>query len=329
MSARPSAREEPERVLPAVAVGSALAAPHGEEVPAGAALARAARTRRRFRPEAVPAYVYVFGVMLLLIVLAALFAPLVAPHEPFDQSLRNRLDPPVWMDGGSSEYLLGTDRLGQDILSRIIYGARTSLLIGVVALLIGGTIGTTAGLVAGYAGGWLDEAIMTVADIQLAFPFVLLAIAVIAVLGTSLTVLVVVVGLSGWVTYARITRARVLMLKEIGFVEAVRSVGASNWRILLRHILPNTLSALIVLGSLELARLIILEATLSFLGLGVPPRTTPSWGSMIGEGREYLGSNTGWWISVFPGVVLFVTALGVSRIGDWVRDALDPTLRTA
>jgi peptide/nickel transport system permease protein len=224
--------------------------------------------------------------------------------------------------------LLGTDRLGRDILSRIIYGGRASLAIGFAALLIGGTIGTTLGLIAGYFGKAVDEIIMTVVDIQLAFPFILLAIAVVAVLGSSFKVLIVVVGLSGWVTYARVARARVLTLKEIGFTEAIRSVGATDWRILLRHILPNTLSPLIVIGSLELARLIILEATLSFLSLGVKP-PTPSWGGMIGDGREYLGSTTGWWISIFPGAVLFLTALGVSRIGDWVRDALDPTLRTA
>jgi len=318
------------------ATGETRRRPREDDAPPGslplpplAQLSDPMRPRRRFQPGRVPVYVYIFGVLLLGIVLCAVFAPLIAPHEPFDQSLRNRLDPPFWLEGGSRTYPLGADKLGQDVLSRIVYGARTSLQIGIVALLIGGTIGTAAGLIAGYFGGWVNEAIMTVVDIQLAFPFVLLAIAVIAVLGASLPLLIVVVGLSGWVTYARVARARVLSLRESGFVEAVRSVGATNARIILRHILPNTLSPLIVLATLELARLIILEATLSFLGLGVPPRTTPSWGSMIGEGREYLGSDQGWWISVFPGIALFVTALGVSRIGDWIRDALDPTLRQA
>ncbi len=290
------------------------------------ALGTALRTRRRFRPETVPLYVWIFGALLALIVLAAIFAPLVAPHDPLDQSLRARLDPPFWMEGGSGTYPLGTDRLGRDILSRIVYGARISLLIGIAALVVGGTIGTAVGLIAGYFGRAVDEAIMTVVDIQLAFPFVLLAIAVVAVLGPSIPVLIVVVGLSGWVTYARIARARVLSLKEIGFVEAIRSVGAGDRRVILRHILPNTLSPLIVLATLELARLIILEATLSFLGLGVPP-PRPTWGGMIGDGREYLGSDEGWWISIFPGLVLFLTALGISRIGDWVRDVLDPTTR--
>jgi peptide/nickel transport system permease protein len=284
------------------------------------------RAARRFNPRSIPLYVYVFGLILLLIVLAAIFAPFVAPHDPLEQSLRTRLDPPFWVDGGSPEFPLGTDRLGRDILSRIIFGARTSLAIGLVALLIGGTIGTVVGLVAGYFGGWLDEAIMTLVDTQLAFPFVLLAIALVAVLGTSLTVLIVVVGLSGWVTYARIARARVLSLKETGFIEAIRSVGAATPRILSFHVLPNTFSPLIVLATLELARLIILEATLSFLGLGVQP-PTPSWGGMIGDGREYLGSTEGWWISIMPGLVLFITALGISRVGDWVRDRLDPTMR--
>ena len=284
------------------------------------------RTRRRFRPEAVPFFAWFFGALLVAIVLAAILAPLIAPHDPLDQSLRDRLSPPAWMEEGNPAYPLGTDKVGRDILSRIVYGARTSLLIGFAALLIGGVIGTTVGLLAGYFGRGIDEAIMTVADIQLAFPFVLLAIAVVAVLGASLPVLIVVVGLSGWVTYARVARARVLSMKEIGFIEAIRSVGAGNGRVVLRHVLPNTLSPLIVLGTLELARLIILEATLSFLGLGVQP-PTPSWGGMIGDGREYLGSDTGWRISVFPGLALFLTALGISRLGDWARDALDPTMR--
>ena len=289
-------------------------------------LGNEARAKQPFRWRSIPVYVYIFGAVLMLIVLAAVFAPLVAPHDPLAQSLRARLNPPFWIEGGSTEYLLGTDRLGRDILSRIIYGARTSLAIGLVALVIGSTLGTTAGLIAGYFGGWLDELLMTVVDIQLAFPFILLAIALVAVLGTSLTVLIVVVGLSGWVTYARIARARVLSLRETGFVEAIESVGATKSRIIARHVLPNTFSPLIVLASLELSRLIILEATLSFLGLGVQP-PTPSWGGMIGDGREYLGSDEGWWISIMPGIVLFVTALGISRLGDWTRDRLDPTMR--
>ena len=284
------------------------------------------RARRKKSWRSIPIYVYVFALILLMIVLAAIFAPFVAPHDPLQQSLRARLDPPFWVEGGSTEYLLGTDRLGRDILSRIIYGARTSLAIGLVALLIGSFLGTLVGLISGYFGGSLDEVLMTVVDIQLAFPFVLLAIALVAVLGTSLGVIIVVVGLSGWVTYARIARARVLTLKEIGFIEAIQSVGATQARIIFQHILPNTFSSLIVLATLELSRLIILEATLSFLGLGVQP-PTPSWGGMIGDGREYLGSSEGWWISIMPGMVLFVTALGISRLGDWVRDRLDPTMR--
>lgn len=284
------------------------------------------RAKQTFSWRSVPVYVYVFGVMLLLISLAAIFAPYVAPHDPLQQSLRARLTPPFWVEGGSTNNLLGTDRLGRDILSRIIYGARTSLGIGLLALLIGSTIGTVVGLIAGYFGGWLDDALMTVVDIQLAFPFVLLAIALVAVLGTSLGVLIVVVGLSGWVVYARIARARVLTLKETGFIEAIESVGATKSRILTRHVLPNIFSSLIVLATLELSRLIILEATLSFLGLGVQPPTA-SWGGMIGDGREYLGSTEGWWISIMPGLVLFITALGISRLGDWTRDRLDPTMR--
>ena len=315
-------RDEPAAVA---ALGSSDAA-DAPAVNSARLLGNEVRAKQPFRWRSIPVYVYIFGSVLLLIVLAAIFAPWVAPHDPLQQSLRARLDPPFWIDGGSTEYLLGTDRLGRDVLSRVIYGARTSLAIGLVALVIGSVLGTAVGLVAGYFGGWLDEAVMTVVDIQLAFPFILLAIALVAVLGTSLGVLIVVVGLSGWVVYARIARARVLSLRETGFVEAIESVGATKGRIIARHVLPNTFSPLIVLASLELSRLIILEATLSFLGLGVQP-PTPSWGGMIGEGRDYLGSAEGWWISVMPGIVLFVTALGISRLGDWTRDRLDPTMR--
>jgi peptide/nickel transport system permease protein len=305
---------------------SANIAPAAPPAVAARTLGNEVRAAKPFSLRSIPWHVYFFGGLLILIILSAIFAPLVAPHDPLQQSLRARLDPPFWIEGGSTDYPLGTDRLGRDILSRIIYGARTSLAIGLVALVIGSTIGTVVGLIAGYFGGWLDEAVMTIVDIQLAFPFVLLAIALVAVLGTSLGVLIVVVGLSGWVTYARIARARVLSLRETGFIEAIESVGATNLRVLARHILPNTFSPLIVLASLELSRLIILEATLSFLGLGVQP-PTPSWGGMIGDGREYLGSAEGWWISIMPGIVLFITALGISRLGDWTRDRLDPTMR--
>jgi peptide/nickel transport system permease protein len=251
-------------------------------------------------------------------------APVLAPHDPVRQSLRLRLKPPTMEAADGRAHPLGTDHLGRDVLSRVIYGSRVSLVIGFAAVGVGSLIGATLGIVAGYRRGWFDTVVMTVADAQLAFPFILLAIGIIAVLGPSFPTLVVVVGLSGWMTYARVLRAQVLVLRSREFVDAIHGLGGSTLRIILRHILPNVLSSLVVIATLELARAIVLEATLSFLGLGIQP-PTPSWGGMIQEGREYLDS--AWWISTFPGLVLMLSSLIVSRLGDWLRDVLDPTLR--
>jgi peptide/nickel transport system permease protein len=256
--------------------------------------------------------------------LVALAAPLLAPHDPERGSLRARLRAPTLAAPDGRAHLLGTDQLGRDVLSRVIFGTRVSLVIGFAAVAVGGLVGGLGGLLAGFRGGWLDEVIMTVADAQLAFPFILLAIGIIAVLGPSFPNLVIVVGLSGWVTYARVLRSQVLSLRQRDFVAAILSLGGSVPRVLARHILPNVASTFMVLATLELARAIVLEATLSFLGLGIQP-PTPSWGGMIHEGREYLDS--AWWISIFPGAVLMLTSLVVSRTGDWLRDAFDPTLR--
>jgi peptide/nickel transport system permease protein len=251
-------------------------------------------------------------------------APVIAPQDPVRQSLRMRLKPPTMEGPDGRAHLLGTDHLGRDVLSRVIHGSRVSLLIGFAAVGVGSLVGATVGIAAGYRRGWLDTVVMTLADAQLAFPFILLAIGIIAVLGPSFPTLVVVVGLSGWMTYARVLRAQVLVLRSREFVDAIHGLGGSTLRIVLRHILPNVLSTLVVIATLELARAVVLEATLSFLGLGVQP-PTPSWGGMIHEGREYLDS--AWWISTFPGLTLMLTSLVVSRLGDWLRDVLDPTLR--
>ena len=276
-------------------------------------------------PRKVPLYVWASAAFMLVIILAAVLAPAVSPYDPIQQSLRERLRGPTWFpEEGRKRHLLGTDHLGRDILSRIVYGARVSLIVGFAAVLIGGTIGGTSGLISGYAGGAVDEIVMLVVDAQLAFPFILLAIGIIAVLGPSFPNLVLVVGLSGWVTYARIVRAQVLTIKEREYITAIRGLGGSVWRIMLSHILPNTLAPFLVVATLELARTIILESTLGFLGLGIQP-PTPSWGGMMSEGRGYL--DTAWWISAFPGLILMMTALVVSRVGDWLRDVLDPTLR--
>jgi len=283
--------------------------------------------KEALRRRKVPLFVWASAGFLLVVVLAATFAPLVSPYDPIRQSLRERLKAPAWFpEEGRQRHLLGTDQLGRDILSRVIYGSRISLVVGFAAVLIGGAIGGLLGVISGYAGGILDEIIMFLVDGQLAFPFILLAIGIIAVLGPSFGNLIIIVGLSGWVTYARIVRAQVLTIKEREYVLAIRGLGGSTWRILARHIVPNTLAPFLVIATLELARTILLESTLSFLGLGIQP-PTPSWGGMLSEGRSYLDS--AWWISAFPGLVLMMTALVVSRVGDWLRDILDPTLRGA
>jgi peptide/nickel transport system permease protein len=283
---------------------------------ASAQAGRRARRARRLTVAGV-AFVLVLGAV-------AMAAPWLAPHDPTRQSLRARLVAPTLEAADGRAYVLGTDHLGRDVLSRMIFGSRVSLLVGFAAVLVGGLVGSGLGLLAGYRGGWVDTAIMTVADAQLAFPFILLAIGIIAVLGPSFTTLIVVIGLSGWVSYARILRSQVLGLRSREFVDAIHALGGSVLRILGKHVLPNVLSSLVVIATLELARAIVLEATLSFLGLGIQP-PTPSWGGMVQEGREYLDS--AWWISVFPGVVLMATSIVVSRTGDWLRDLLDPTLR--
>ena len=261
---------------------------------------------------------------VVLLGATAVAAPWIAPHDPTRQSLHDRLAPPTLEAADGRTRLLGTDQLGRDVLSRVIYGARVSLAVGLSAVVVGGLLGATLGIAAGFRGGFTDSAIMTVADAQLAFPFILLAIGIIAVLGPSFPTLIVVVGLSGWVSYARVLRSQVLVLRSREFVDAIQALGGSVPRVVFRHILPNVLSSLVVIATLELARAIVLEATLSFLGLGIQP-PTPSWGGMIYEGREYLDS--AWWISTSPGLVLMLTSLVVSRTGDWLRDLLDPTLR--
>jgi len=285
---------------------------------AGVPAARGGRARRT-RALALGG----MGFVLLVAVVAAA-APLIAPHDPVRQSLRARLAAPTLSGADGKAHPLGTDHLGRDVLSRVIFGARVSLIVGFAAVVVGGIVGAALGLLAGFRRGWTDTAIMTLADAQLAFPFILLAIGIIAVLGPSFPTLILVVGLSGWVSYARIIRAQVLVLRSREFVDAIHGLGGSVARIVARHILPNVVSSLVVIATLELARAIVLEATLSFLGLGIQP-PTPSWGGMVYEGREYLDS--AWWISTAPGLILMTTSLVVSRTGDWLRDLLDPTLR--
>ncbi|HEY8600626.1 MAG TPA: ABC transporter permease [Thermomicrobiales bacterium] len=303
-----------------------LTRPAGSPPVAGAtnlattALARTSR-RRTWRISPVIAVCMAF---LLLLTLASIFAPLIAPHDPLRQALSMRNRPPAWISGGSVDHLLGTDNLGYDIFSRLLYGARISLAIGVIATIIGALLGTALGLIAGFFRGPTEWVIMLAVDAQLATPFLVIAIATIAAFGKGLPILIVLAGVSGWMGFARACRSSVLSLRERDFVAAARALGATDWRILAHHILPNLWSIILVIVTIDLRRVILFEASLSFLGLGVQP-PQPSWGSMIDKGREYLG--TAWWISIFPGLALMLTILAVSLIGDWLRDALDPTLR--
>ena len=262
------------------------------------------------------------GVIAAAVVVAA-FAPALAPSDPVKNRLLDRLTPPMWAQGGSSRHPLGTDTLGRDVLSRLLHGARISLTVGLAAVLVAGVVGGGLGLVAGYRGGWADNLLMRLGDIQLAFPVLLLGVAVIAVLGASLTNMILVLGASGWVTYARIARGETLSLKERDFVAAARALGAPARHVVARHLLPNVLPPLLVVTTFSVARTIIAEASLSFLGLGLPP-PTPSWGAMLDEGRNYI--TTGWWLALFPGLAILLLVLAINLCGDWLRDALDPRI---
>lgn len=264
--------------------------------------------------------------ILSCMIFLAIFGPSLAPKDPNRLTLRARLLPPFQENKqGEVEYWLGTDALGRDVLSRLIYGARVSITVGVVAVCIGGTLGTLLGLTAGYFGGRVDDVIMRLADIQLAFPFILLAIMVLVVLGAGVLNLVLVLGIGQWVTYARISRGETMSQREKEYIEAARSIGASHVRIMFRGILPNILAPLIVIASFNVASVILAEASLSFLGLGVPP-TVPTWGGMLAESRDQLLANR-WWLAVFPGVAIMITVLSLNILGDWLRDFLDPRLR--
>lgn len=267
-----------------------------------------------------------FGMIILFIVaFIAIFGPQLAPLDPNRQNIMLRLAAPGGDGPGNVTFWLGSDQLGRDVLSRLLYGARVSLLVGIAAIVVGGTIGTIAGLISGYFGGWVDDVIMRIGDIQLAFPFILLAIMFLVVLGPGLINIILVLGIGQWITYARIVRAQTMSLREKEYVEAARAMGDGTFAILFRTILPNIIAPLTVIASFNVAGVILSEAALSFLGLGVPP-SVPTWGSMLSESRDHLLSNK-WWLAVFPGLAIVFTVLAFNLIGDWLRDFLDPRMK--
>jgi len=254
----------------------------------------------------------------------AVLAPVLSPADPLEQSLRLRFKPPVWEEGGSWKAPLGTDRLGRDLLSRIIWGARVSLAAGVVTVLLASAVGAAVGLLAGYHGGRVDAVLMRFTDATMSFPVILLALILAVTAGPSFVNVVVAVAVILWARYARVIRGQVLALMQLDFIAQARLAGAGAGRIILRHLLPNTLNTLLVLVTLQVGYVIIVEASLSFLGAGIPP-PTPAWGSMIAEGREFVTS--AWWVSFFPGVAILLVVLAFNLLGDWLRDTLDPRLR--
>jgi len=263
------------------------------------------------------------GLVFAVEIAVAIAAPWVVPASPLAHDLASRLKPPGWADAAGTRHWLGTDTLGRDVLSRVVFGSRVSLVVGCASVIISAPLGLVTGITSAYYGRVVDSILMRIADVQLAFPLILLVIAIVAVVGPSLLNLILVLGISGWVIYARVVRSETIMLRAREFTEAARAQGASDARIIFRHILPNTISSVVVLATATVAYMILLESSLSFLGLGVQP-PTPSWGAMVNEGSNYI--SLAWWLSVFPGIAIFVTVLAVNFIGDRLRDVLDPRL---
>jgi peptide/nickel transport system permease protein len=303
--------------------------------PEPARAASASSAARRLRQVWRLKGMLIGGAIVLVVLVLAIAAPLIAPQNPYVGRTVDRLTAPAWMDGGDPKFLLGTDALGRDSLSRLIFGARVSITVAILAVLGASTIGVFLGLMAGFYSRWIDWLISTTVNIFLSFPFVLLALAVIAVIGPGKWVLpglpwldgalVGVLAITGWPVYTRVIRAQTLSLREREFIQAGRLLGAGDGRLILRHILPNVANLLVVIMSLQVAQMIILESFLSFLGLGVQP-PIPSWGSMLGDGRLYMFDK--WWMATIPGLAIFVTTLAINLVGDGLRDLLDPYSRT-
>lgn len=270
------------------------------------------------RPPVIPM------IIIAVVIISALLGPFLTTKSPRVGSLANKLKPPMWMEGGDLNHPLGADQLGRDMLSRIIYGARISMVVAILAVCFAGTIGTLIGVISGYFGGPVDSFLMRITDIALSIPLILLAIVLVAAIGPSLNNMILVIVLLLWPYYARQVRGESLSLKNMDFVLLARVAGCSNIVIMWRHILPNVLPTVLILATLQAANVILLEAALSFLGVGIPP-PTPAWGLMVGEGRVFLA--TAWWLSVWPGIAILLTVLSINLLGDWLRDWLDPKLR--
>jgi peptide/nickel transport system permease protein len=267
---------------------------------------------------------YIPAIILALLVLTAIFAPLLAPHDPTELNILATYKPPFFLEGGSTENLLGTDRLGRDVLSRLIYGSRISLSVSLIVIGICASLGTGLGILAGYVGGRLEAVLMRIVDVCMAFPGLLLAMLLVVSLGPGYWTVVLSLSVLGWAPYARLIRGETLKVRAMDFVAQARVNGATSSRIMLRHIFPNVVNPLIVIMTLGVGMIILAEAALSFLGIGIPP-PNPTWGSMVSDGRSYL--DVAWWVSAFPGIAIGLVVLSGNFLGDWLRDKLDPRLR--
>jgi peptide/nickel transport system permease protein len=261
---------------------------------------------------------------MIVLVIPAIFAELIAPYDPLDNTLRDRLLPPFWMDGGSTDYVLGTDKTGRDILSRLIFGARVTIVIASISIMVGGVIGVSLGIISGYFGGWVDSLIMRAVDISLSIPIILLGLVLVAALGPSKSTVILVVVILLWSRYARLARGETLAVRTQDYIGRARVAGASHTRIMVHHIFPNIFNSIVVLVTLQVGFVIILEATLSFLGAGIP-RPTPAWGVMVADGRSLVVA--AWWLAFFPGIAIMLVVLSMNLLGDWLRDRFDPKQR--
>ena len=266
----------------------------------------------------IPAFIYT------VLIFTAVFAPFISPQDPYKNSLSDRNVPPIGIEGSKSQYILGTDPIGRDMLSRLIYGARVSAMVMFFSIMIGITIGTTLGLISGYFGGHIDEIIMRFVDIWAALPFIMIALVVVLIYGQSFKILVALLALMSWPGPVRLVRAQTLSLKNMDYIASAKICGASNFRIIAKHLLPGTWNIVLVAATLNIGSIILTEATLSFLGVGIPP-PTPAWGAMTASGRNYL--NDAWWVAFMPGMCIFLVVVAGNFIGDWLRDRLDPSLR--